>query len=238
VALSVAAIEHPTPDVLKLTLTPVTPGECFCEFTPGQYVELWQPAATYLSRAYSIANAPHGDGSIVLHIRRVDGGRFTAWAFDGMKLGDRLQARGPLGAFTMRTPAGVPLLFVAGGTGFAPVLALLEQQAKLDPARDLLLVWGMQDAGQFYALDELSSLLGRASGLRVVLAAQQGQLQSQERVRVVPGTVVDALAAEGLAMPGRDVYAAGPPAMLRALAAWLPGQGVEAARTHFDTFGT
>lgn len=240
VTLAVAAIEHPVPDVLKAVLTPVTPGECFCEFAPGQYIELREPQSSHLSRSYSIANAPHGDGSVVLHIRRVDGGRFTGWAFGGMKVGDRLQARGPLGAFTMRSPPAVPLLFVAGGTGLAPVLALIEQQAVFDPQRDMVLVWGMRRTGDFYALDTLRDLLARVPGLRVRLVAEQPDatvVVAAERLALETGTVLDALDRDPAALADRDVYAAGPPAMLRGVSRELDRRGIDRRRLHFDSFG-
>ena len=240
VVLTVAAIERPTPDVLQLTLAPVTPGECFCEFTPGQYIELWQPDSTHLSRSYSIANAPHGDGSIVLHIRRVDGGRFTAWAFDGLKVGARLQARGPLGAFTMRSPASTPLLFIAGGTGLAPVLALIEQQARFDPQRDMVLLWGMRRNADFYALDALRDLLALAPGLRVRLVAEQpdGVAPGSARLALETGTGLDALGRDPAVLTGRDLYIAGPPAMLRGLTQALNARGIDSRRLHVDSFGT
>jgi CDP-4-dehydro-6-deoxyglucose reductase len=239
VALSVAAISRPTPDVMRVTLAPVNPGECFCEFTPGQYLELWEPESTHLSRAYSIANSPHGDGRIELHIRRVEGGRFTDWAFGQMKQGDRLQARGPLGGFTMRSPAWVPLLFVAGGTGFAPVLALLDQQARFDAAREMTLVWGMRRSEDFYALDAVEQLLGEAPNLRVLLVAEAGAAPGMaiERLDFRHGGVLDALRDDAHLLVRRDVYAAGPPAMLRELSQTLGGLGVEPGRVHIDSFG-
>ncbi|MCA1776991.1 MAG: 4Fe-4S dicluster domain-containing protein [Loktanella sp.] len=138
VTLSIAEKDLMTADVLRVVLAPVEAGECFCEFVPGQYIELWQPGSNHLSRSYSIANASHGDGRIELHLRQVVGGRFTGWAFDEMRVGDKLRARGPLGAFTLRSAPDVPLLFVAGGTGFAPIHALVEQQARFQPARDMV----------------------------------------------------------------------------------------------------
>lgn len=239
VALSVAAIERPEPGLLTLTLAPLTPGECFCEFTPGQYIELWQLQSTHLARAYSIVNAPHGDGSITLNIRRVDGGRFTLWAFESMQVGDRLQARGPLGAFTMRSRADTPLLFIAGGTGLSPVLALIEQQARFDPRRDMVLFWGMRHSADFYALDTLRSLIARVPGLRVRLVAEQvdGEACDGERLVFETGTVLAALTRNPARLTGRAVYIAGPPAMLRGLAQALMQLGVDSQRLHIDPFG-
>jgi CDP-4-dehydro-6-deoxyglucose reductase len=239
VTLAVASIERPTADVLKIVLAPLASGECFCEFMPGQYIELWQPGATYLSRSYSIANAPHGDGSIVLHIQRADGGRFTAWAFDEMKIGDRVQARGPLGAFTMRSSADTPLLLIAGGTGLAPVLALIEQQVAFAPQRDIVLLWGMRHGADFYALDALRGLLARAPGLRVRLVAENldGATQASERLSFESGTVLDALDRDPALLAARDLYIAGPPTMLRVLSHALTARGVDSRRVHIDSFG-
>lgn len=166
VPLVVTRIDRHADDVLCVTLEPVNPGDCFCELLAGQYIELWRADAVELSRAYSIANAPHGDGSILLHIRRVMDGRFTRWAFDIMRVGDRLQAHGPLGAFTMRSAHDAALMFIAGGTGLAPVLALIEQQVNFAPSRDMLLLWGVRRSTDFYALDTLQALLARAQSSR------------------------------------------------------------------------
>jgi CDP-4-dehydro-6-deoxyglucose reductase len=239
IALRVTEKIQLTTDMLRVRLKPVVAGECFCEFLPGQYLELWQPDSPFMSRGYSIANDPQGDGSVELHIRRVEGGRFTDWAYAEMKVGDVLKARGPLGRFTMRTAPDVPLLFMAGGSGFAPILALLRQQVRFQPERDIVLIWGMQRAQDFYALDELSSLLEKLPHLRIVLAADQGALAELpfDRLIFAPGTAIDALSCDTSLLDGRDIYAAGPSAMLRALGSQLDRWKVARERVHVDSFG-
>lgn len=240
ILLDVVHIEHIGKDVMRVQFKPAQPGECFCEFSPGQYIELWQPESSHLSRSYSIANSPHGDGNITLHIRRVEGGRFTDWAFNDMKVGDTVQARGPLGSFTMRSRPETPLLFMAGGTGLAPVLALLEQQSRFAPQRDMVLIWGMQNPDAFYALDDLHALMAQAPGLQVYLASAEGgvgQASVDGRLHRFIGTVVDALT-QNLALLGtRDVYVAGPPVMLREVVRTLEAEHVDSARVHIDSFG-
>ena len=87
--------------------------------------------------------------------------------------------------------------------------------------RDMMLVWGMRDAKQFYALDELAAITTAAPGLKLVLVAEEGTLADLPKgFRAVQGTAVDALA-EDTILADRDIYAAGPPAMLRALSAEL-----------------
>ncbi len=239
VKLAVTSINHATPDVLQVVLSPIAKGECFCEFMPGQYIELWQPGSDYLSRSYSIANAPHSDGSVVLHIQRVEGGRFTAWMFDGMAIGDHLQARGPLGAFTMRSLASTPLLFITGGTGLAPVLALVEQQIAFAPQRDMVLLWGARSSADFYALDKLRDLVSRAPELRIHLVSEQpsDSVIAGVRVSVTRGTVLDVLTHNAILLEGRDIYVAGPPGMLRGVSRALSGWGVGSQRIHIDSFG-
>jgi len=236
VTLKVVAKTQLTADVLDVVLAPMQAGVCFCEFVPGQYIEVWQPGSDHLSRSYSIANAPTGDGRIELQLRRVVGGRLTDWAFDEMAVGDELRARGPLGAFTMRSVADVPLLFVAGGTGYAPIHALIAQQARFQPGRDMVLIWGMRAAAQFYALGDLAAIMGQAPGLRVILAAEEGTVALPAGMPLVQGTVLDALAGDDL-VAGRDIYAAGPPMLLRGLVDHLAKAGVDPARLHVDSFG-
>lgn len=240
ITLSVTHVEHLGTDVLRVQFKPAQTGACFCEFTPGQYIEVWQPQSSHLSRSYSIANAPHGDGSITLHIRRVEGGRFTQWAFDDMKVGDTVQARGPLGGFTMRSKSEVPLLFMAGGTGLAPVLALLEQQVRFAPQRDMVLIWGMRSPDAFYALDDLHALMAQAPALKVYLVSAEGggeHLLVEGRLHRVSGTVVDALTQNPALLDERDMYVAGPPVMLREVARTLEAAHVNSARIHIDSFG-
>ncbi|MGA8033631.1 MAG: FAD-binding oxidoreductase [Casimicrobiaceae bacterium] len=239
VELRVDDISRPAPNVLIVRLAPVVAGECFCQFAPGQYVEVWVPDTAYLSRAYSIGNAPREDGSIDLQVRRVEGGRLSEWAFNRMKLGEHVRVRGPLGAFTMRSPVDRALLFVAGGTGFAPVEALIEQQLEFAPQRDMLLVWGMADLGDFYALDLLESWNWQDTRSRIVLAAEHGigAVSTPAGIAVVEGRVADALRGIGSAVADRDAYVAGPPAMIRSVLDVLHGAGLRADEIHVDSFG-
>jgi ferredoxin-NADP reductase len=171
-------------------------------------------------------------------VRRVEGGRFSSWAFSAMKVGDEVKARGPLGTFTMRSRPETPLLFVAGGTGIAPVLALLEQQARIYPQRDMLLLWGMNDTADFYALDTLRSLLERAPRLRVMLVTEHGAPLALDhpRMAAAAGNVVEAIARERSLLDDRDLYAAGPSPMLRVLGQQLDRWAVSSRQVHMDSF--
>jgi CDP-4-dehydro-6-deoxyglucose reductase len=239
VEMRVEEIARPTPNTLILRLTPSVKGECFCEFAPGQYVEVSIPGSPYLSRAYSIANAPRDDGSIELQIHRIEGGRLSDWAFQRMKEGDRVQVRGPLGHFTMRSPIDRPLVFVAGGTGFAPIKSLIEQQLKLAPQRDMLLFWGVADMRDFYELDWVNSRNLQDANLRIVLAAERnaGSISAPSGISVVAGNVATAMRQSVWPVAGRDAYVAGPPGMIPFVVDVLHQAGITPEHIVIDSFG-
>lgn len=93
---------------------------------PGQYMEIFHPNGQFFPRAYSIGNAPNEDGSIELQVRYAQDGRFSNWLFNELKEGMLVKARGPGGQFTMKSAPEKSLVFVAGGTGLAPIKALIE----------------------------------------------------------------------------------------------------------------
>ncbi len=239
VELRVAHIYRQAEDILVVRLDPVARGECFCEFTPGQYVEILLPGSPYLSRAFSIANTPRADGSIELHLHRVAGGRLSAWAFGPMKEGDRVQARGPLGHFTMRSPLDRPLLFVAGGTGFAPINALIEQQLKLAPHREMQLFWGMHDPRDCYAIGLLAAWAEKYPSLHLTLAAEQNlsAFHAPHGIHLVAGNVAQALSRSERSIAGHDAYVAGPPGMIPFVVDVLHEAGIAAEHIVIDSFG-
>lgn len=69
------------------------PEDCMCQFAAGDYLEIWVPGTKWLSRAYSIGNAPRVDGSLEVQLHRVPGGRFSTWAFEEAKIGDVITAQ-------------------------------------------------------------------------------------------------------------------------------------------------
>ena len=95
------------------------------DFDAGQYVELRIPGSP-LRRAYSIASPPSQESSIELHIRLTPGGLATeGWVFASLAVGERVTMQGPLGTFSMIEPEDGPVVLVAGGTGIAPLKAIL-----------------------------------------------------------------------------------------------------------------
>jgi CDP-4-dehydro-6-deoxyglucose reductase len=134
----VQRIDRPADDVAVLFLT--LPANERLQFLAGQYVEIIMRDGK--RRAYSMANAPEEDTRIELHVRSMPGGAFTDYVFHRMKEKDILRFEGPLGTFFLREDSDKPIIFVASGTGFAPIKSILLHAFQAGMQRQLVLYWG------------------------------------------------------------------------------------------------
>jgi NAD(P)H-flavin reductase/ferredoxin len=117
-------------------------------FKAGQYVSiLWGDGR---NRDFSMANPPRESDGVQLHVRLVKDGAFTEHVFQTMKVGDQLDVEVPFGSFTLRE-SDKPILFVAGGTGFAPIHAIIEDMAINGIQRDMTLYWGARQRSGLYS---------------------------------------------------------------------------------------
>ena len=134
----VAKIEQVADDVTVISLQ--LPASERLQYFAGQYIEFLLKDGK--RRSYSMANAPHLDEFITLHIRHMPGGLFTDHVFKSMKERDILRFEGPLGSFFLREESAKPMVFVASGTGFAPIKAIIEHAANEKTERPMVLYWG------------------------------------------------------------------------------------------------
>ena len=122
------------------------------QFRAGQYIDILLPDGR--KRSFSLANAPHDDALIELHVRHVEGGDFTGYVVDKLHEKDLLRIEGPHGNFFLREEAGRPIIFMAGGTGFAPVKGIVEHALAEGLTQPMYLYWGVRAQKDLY-LDEL-----------------------------------------------------------------------------------
>jgi CDP-4-dehydro-6-deoxyglucose reductase len=223
---------------LLLTLTPVTKGDCFCQFMPGQYVEIIPPNGQWLPRAYSIGNAPQNGGSIELQIRLVETGRLSSWLFEELKTDDVIQVRGPRGNFTMKSLPEKSLVFVAGGTGFAPIKALIEQQIQMNNQRKMELYWGVGSADDVYEIETLTQWKNTAPNFKCILAIDKGELPKlPEGITAFSGKLADVITNNKTQFKESDAYVAGNPSMMPGIMKNLMEQGIASENIHIDSFG-
>lgn len=123
------------------------------QFFAGQYIDFLLKNGKH--RSFSLANAPHDDEFIELHIRHIPGGQFTGEVFDEMKEKDMMRIKGPLGSFYIREESQRPIIFMAGGTGFAPVKGMIEHSLKIGMQRPIHLYWGGRSKEDLY-MNELA----------------------------------------------------------------------------------
>jgi CDP-4-dehydro-6-deoxyglucose reductase, E3 len=150
----VAEIARPAGDVVVVTLRP--PPTATISFRPGQYIcVLGRDGRLH---PFSIANAPRADGSLELHVGRVADGRFTAYVHEQLRPRDILRFEGPFGEFGFADDADRPVILLAGGTGIAPIKAMLESLARTDHRRELHLYWGSRHKEGLYAIEQIRAL--------------------------------------------------------------------------------
>jgi len=123
-------------------------------YLPGQFIEFLLKDGS--RRSFSIANPPHDAELLQLHVRHVAGGQFTDHVFGKMKERDILRFEGPLGTFFLREESDKPVVFVASGTGFAPIKAVIEHMFHKAIARPMTLYWGGRRPKDLY-LNELAN---------------------------------------------------------------------------------
>lgn len=203
-------------------------------YKPGQYANLSLAALPGIARSYSFASAPQADGKVSFLVRQVPGGRFSS-AIHGQDLvGQRVSLEGPLGDFWLR-PAEAPLLLIAGGSGLAPILALLQEALASGVARSTTLLFGAREERDLYALDELSAIAAQWRG-RFHFVPVLSALRADAPWQGARGLLSEHLAR--VLEPGAHAYLCGPPVMIDSSVALLIQQGVDRAHIHADRFTT
>jgi CDP-4-dehydro-6-deoxyglucose reductase len=147
----VQKLERLADDVMAISLK--LPANERLQFLAGQYIEFLLKDGS--RRSFSMANAPHDDELLQLHVRHVPGGQFTDHVFGKMKERDILRFEGPLGTFFLREDSPKPVVFVASGTGFAPIKSVIEHALRKNVARPMTLYWGGRRPKDLY-LDALA----------------------------------------------------------------------------------
>lgn len=182
-------------------------------FAAGQYLQVILPDGQ--RRSFSMANAPHENDGVQLHIRHMPGGGFTAGVVPTLAKGDILQIELPHGDFYLREDSDRPLLFIAGGTGFAPVKSIIDHIIKRNIKRPMTLFWGSRDVAGLYAQDVVKKWLRQCPSLRyepVISGPVNAAAWSGRR-----GRVHEAVLEIFDSVQNFDVYACGAPAMVQAV---------------------
>jgi CDP-4-dehydro-6-deoxyglucose reductase len=180
------------------------------QFLAGQYIDFLLKGGE--RRSFSMANAPHADELVELHIRHVPGGSFTDHVFGRMKERDILRLEGPLGSFFLREESAKPIVFVASGTGFAPIKSILESAFYKKVERPMVLYWGARRPKDLY-LGSLAEKWAREHAhFRYVPVISEARAEDAWTGR--SGFVHRAVMEDLPDLSGHQVYACGVPVMV------------------------
>lgn len=222
---SVSDLTH---DIKRLTFTVDTA----INWRAGQYANIsWDDSGEH--RSYSFATAPSQGGSLQVQtfVRHVPGGRFTDALFGGDLAALSFEIDGPHGNFWLREGEG-PILCIAGGSGLAPILSLLEDAARRRIRRDCIFLFGARSTRDLYAADEIAAIRSRwTAGFDFWPILSEEPIDGFRN-----GWVTDHIPAalERLG-PGAHAYLCGPPPMIDAAIPLLHRQ-ISVDNIHYDKF--
>ncbi len=220
-----------THDVMELKLR-LPPRSTF-HYIAGQYIDIMLRDGR--KRGFSIANPPDFENSIVLHVRHVPKGRFTTQVFQSMKIGDIFRFEGPLGTFFLRNESDQPIIMVAGGTGLAPIHAIIEDIRAKGISRKIHLFWGVRAKEDIYLAEKLefwNEALGSDFKSTVVLS----EPKLEENWSGETGWVHDSVLGHYPDLTSYEVYASGPPPMIEIIREKFPEKGLDPKNLFYDSF--
>jgi CDP-4-dehydro-6-deoxyglucose reductase, E3 len=202
------------------------------QFVAGQYLEFILKDGK--RRAFSIANAPHDDALIELHLRLVPGGQFTQYVFEEMPEKAILRIEAPLGTFYLREESTKPIIFVAGGTGFAPIKGIIEHMIHLGMQREIVLYRGGRLQSDLY-MNELSQRWAEfLPNLRYIPVLSEEPADSGWQGRT--GLVHEAVLADYPDLSEHQAYVCGAPGMVEIAHKTFVEQGLPADEFFSDAF--
>ena len=214
--------------VIKLKL----PASQQLDYLAGQYIDILLRDGR--RRSFSMASRPEPGQELELHIRHVPDGHFSSRVFDSMQVKDLLRFQGPFGTFFLREDSDRPVILMAGGTGLAPIKALLEQAFQTNSPRSFHLFWGVRQARDLYHHDELVKLAEQNENFAYtpVLSEPDDSEQWSGETGFVHNTIIN----HYKDMTAYEVYACGPPIMIDSGRAAFTEAGMDADLLFYDSF--
>ena len=229
----VRSMEKKSPDVILLGLQ--LPANDTFVYRAGQYVEVMLGDGS--QRSYSMANAPGcGASTLEFHVRHRPGGKFTDALFGTMKEKDMLRIEGPYGSFYLREDSDKPIIFLASGTGLAPIKAIIEQMQSAGTARTATLYWGGCRPRDLYLEPWIKQQLRAMPHLRYVPVVSDALAEDGWQGRT--GFVHQAVLEDFADLSRHQVYACGAPVVVDAARSAYLQAGLPADEFYADAFTT
>jgi len=206
------------------------------QFKAGQYLEFLLKDGK--RRAFSLANAPHIDQLLELHLRLVPGGQFTEFVFNEMQEKAIMRIEAPLGQFYLCEETDKPMIMVAGGTGFAPIKGIIEYMLHENITRDVTLYWGARTKADMYMAELAESWASQHAHIRF-MPVLSNPLETDAwtgRTGLVHQAVLDDMLATNSHFADVEVYCCGAPAMVETAQASFVAAGLPVDAFFADAF--
>lgn len=225
----VEKMEKLAPDVMAIWLK--LPSNERLQFLPGQYIDFLLKDGR--RRSFSLANAPEDDALLELHIRHVPGGFFTDHVFDAMKVKEIMRINGPLGSFFLRE-SDKPAIFLAGGTGFAPIKSILQHAFRHGIDRQMVLYWGAKTRADLYQWETPDAWARTHDHFSFIPVLSEAKPEDAWTGRA--GMVHHAVLADFADLSGYQVYACGAPPMIETARKDFTARGLPDSEFYSDAF--
>jgi len=223
----VESINRLNHDVTQIFLK--IPGSESLQYLAGQYIDLIHP--NFEPRAFSIANAPTNSSLIELHVRQIENGKFTNFVFNGLEEKSLLRIEGPKGDFFFREDSKKPVILVAGGTGLGPIKSIIEHAIATKLNRKIYLYWGVRDEVDLY-MDLPKQWAAEYDNIHFVPVLSEPNNAWQGKT----GFVHESVLKDFDDLTGYEIYACGPPEMVKSAANTFVDQGMIKDNFFSDAF--
>lgn len=209
-------------------------------FRAGQHVDVRLTAEDgyQAQRSYSIASAPDSGGLIELMIEKLETGEVSPFFHDTVVVGDEIELRGPIGGHFVWSPEeGGPVILVAGGSGLAPIIAIVRHRAAAGSTAAMALIFSARIHDEVICREELEALHARRDGFELAVALTRDRPRRPEDFarRIDAAMVADVLGR----LPGLPVraYVCGSNPFVEAATRALIAGGVAGATIRTERYG-
>ena len=206
------------------------------DYKAGQFVNLWKD--DIVTRSYSLAST-HQDQFLEFHIKRIENGAFSEWAYNNLDVGKSLTIQGPLGeCFYSLEDKQQPLLLTGIGTGLAPLYGIVKDALQQGHTGNISLVIGGKHEDNFYYAKELATLSKQYSNFTALHVAQENSTSPTEptSIEVLQGDVYETIKARFPSLKGYSVYLCGAESFVKKMKRQCYLQDAKLADIYSDAF--
>ena len=201
------------------------------KFKAGQYAELY--IGDCKEKHFSMANSPNTN-ELEFHIKTLDGGEVSNYVKNDLNLGEIIKVKGPYGDAYLREKHKGPIIAVAGGTGLAPILSIIEYSQEIEMKQPITIYYGAQSEQELYFTEQLGMITKANNNLKFYPVVSE----KSKNKTIREGLVTDAVIEDIIDFDGYKAYLAGPPKMVEAAEKILTNKGIRKVDIHSDAFYT